>query len=71
MLDGSKLSYEKTTTNRIASEKIGTDLYRQVHMIQFVETSGVKINAITVNDASSEECSMSKVDVYVISKKTE
>jgi hypothetical protein len=31
-------------------------------------TSGDPVEVITVNDASHEECSMSGVDVFVISK---
>ena len=51
--------FTKTKVVRIASEKIGKDLYRQVHLVTFMEKSGEKIKIITVNDASQEECSMS------------
>jgi hypothetical protein len=66
-----ELDFSKTVTKRIASEKIGEDLYRQVHHITFTEKSGHTIQAITVNDASHEECSMSGVEVHIISKKVE
>ena len=69
--DNSKLDFTKTKTVRLASEKIGDDLYRQVHHIIFTEKTGRTIEAITVNDASGEECSMSGVDVFVISKRLE
>ncbi len=61
--------FSKTKTVRIASEKIGKDRYRQVHDVTFTEKSGSVIEIITVNDASHQECSMSGVEVYVISKK--
>ncbi|MDD2720598.1 MAG: hypothetical protein PHH47_04745 [Gallionella sp.] len=61
------LDFTKTKTVRLASERIGKDLYRQVHHVTFTEKSGRTIEAITVNDASSEECSMSSVQVFVVS----
>ena len=61
--------FKKTKVVRIASEKIGKDLYRQVHDIVFSETDGSKIEVVTVNDASHDECSMSGVEVYVISNR--
>jgi len=62
------LVFSKTKTVLIASEKIGDDLYRQVHSITFTEKYGKSIKVITVNDASSEECSMSGVKVYLVSR---
>jgi len=52
----------------LASEQIGRNLYRQVHRAIFTEKSGKTIEIITVNSASSEECSMSDVDVFVVSQ---
>jgi hypothetical protein len=66
--DNYKVDFTKTKTVRLASEKIGKDLYRQVHHVTFVEKSGTTIEVITVNNASNAECSESAVDVYVISK---
>lgn len=63
------VDFTKTNTRRIASEKIGADLHRQVHYIVFTLKNGSHIKVITVNDASSEECSMSNVEVHVISEK--
>ena len=68
MTDNYKLDFTKTKTIRLASEKIGKDLYRQIHQVIFTEKDGKTIEVITSNDASSEECSMSAVDVFVISK---
>jgi len=66
--DNSKLDFTKTKTIRLASEKIGEDLYRQIHHVIFTEKSGNVIEVITINEVSSIECSMSGVDVFVISK---
>ncbi|MCX6873649.1 MAG: hypothetical protein NTW21_07555 [Verrucomicrobia bacterium] len=54
---------------RIASEKIGEDLYRQVHLITFKRKSGQILKVMTVNNVSSVESSKSAVDVYIISAK--
>lgn len=69
--DNNRLDFTKTKTVRLASEKIGEDLYRQIHHIIFSEKSGKIIEVFTINDASSEECSMSAVDVFVISQHLE
>lgn len=63
-----KIDFSKTVVVRLASEKIGKNLYRQIHLVTFMEKSGSTIEVITENDASNEECSMTGVDVYVISK---
>jgi len=64
-----KVDFAKTKTARLASERIGQDLYRQVHRVIYTERSGKIIEAIVVNDVSSEECSMSSVEVFVVSKR--
>lgn len=63
-----KLDFTKTKTSRIASQKIGDDLYRQVHHITFTEKSGNTIEVVAVNEASSQECSMSGVEVFVVAQ---
>ena len=68
LTDNDKVKWDERKVVRIASEKIGKDLYRQVHQVTFREKSGNTIQVITVNDASHDECSMSGVDVYVVSK---
>jgi hypothetical protein len=64
-----KLDFNKTTSVRIASEKIAKDIYRQVHLITYVEKKGKVFQLITINNASLEECSMSDVEVYLIKSK--
>lgn len=61
--------FSKTRVTNLASEKIGKkDLYRQVYKVTFTELSGKELEVITVSDASHEECSMSGVEVFVVSK---
>jgi hypothetical protein len=67
--DNDKLDFSKTKTKRLASEKIGKNLYRQVHQVTFIEKSGSLIEVITVNDAADDECSMGDVDAYLIAKR--
>ncbi|MET4327457.1 hypothetical protein ABIB80_003283 [Bradyrhizobium sp. i1.15.2] len=59
----------QTKAVRLASEKIGKDLHQEVYDITFHTKDGKTIEVITKSQASSEECSMSGVDVYVVAKK--
>src|SRR5215470_15368763 len=68
LLQPETTDFAKTQVTRLASEKIGKDLYRQVHQVTFTKKSMDKISVVTVSDASHEECSMSRVDVLVISQ---
>ena len=63
-----RLDASKTKTIRLASERLKPGLFRQIHRVTFIEKSGSTIEVITVNEASHEECSMSGVDVYLISR---
>lgn len=65
----SKIDFSKTKTVRLASEKIGKDLYHQVYDVIFTEYSGRTIEAIAVHDASHEECSMTGVELFVVSQR--
>jgi hypothetical protein len=65
----SKIDFSKTKTVRLASEKIGKDLYHQVYDVIFTEYSGPTIEAIAVHDASHEECSMTGVALFVVSQR--
>lgn len=67
LADNSAIDFSKTKTVRVASEKIGNDLWRQVYHVTFTKKSGDAIDAIAVHDASQEECSMSGVEVFVVS----
>jgi hypothetical protein len=68
LTDNSQTDPSKATAVRLASEKVGKDLYREIYRITFHTKSGSDIVVITSSEASSEECSMSAVDVFVVSK---
>jgi hypothetical protein len=68
LLDNSEIDFTKTRVIRIASEKIGKDLYRQVHRIIFTRSAGGTIEVIAVNDASHAECSASGVEIFLIDR---
>ena len=68
LLGDQAVDASKTRVRLIASEKIGKDLFRQVHLVDFSIKTGEQLSAITVNEVSSQECSMSNVDVYLVSK---
>lgn len=64
-----ELDLTKTKTVRLASERVGEDLYRQVHYVAFTKRSGGTIEVVTSNNASSQECSMSGVQIFVVSRR--
>ena len=68
VIDAHSFNLKTTTVQVIASEKIDKDLYRQVHLVRFFKQTGEELDAITVNNASSQECSMSDVEVYLVAK---
>jgi hypothetical protein len=64
-----QIDFSRTQTTRIASEKIGPDLWRQVHLVRYFRNDGAALEAVAVSDSSQEECSMGDVQTFVISKK--
>lgn len=63
--------YDKVEVKLLASEQLPSEgrdraIFRQVHKVIIHDHGNVFI-AITVNDASHQECSESEVDVYFIS----
>jgi hypothetical protein len=69
LIDPYEIDPAKTKAVRLASEKVGNDLWRQVYDVTFTMKSGQIVEAIAAHDASLEECSMSEVDVFVVSKR--
>lgn len=67
--DPVQLDDSMTTAVRIASEKIGKDLWRDVYHITFYKHTGRAIEVITSSEVSSVECSMSDPVVWVVSQK--
>ena len=68
LIDSKLIDHDKTEVKQLASEKLDTDLYREVHLIKYIEKTGNEIKVITINNTSSEECSMSGVEVFLITK---
>ncbi|AHN28275.1 hypothetical protein SALWKB2_0893 [Snodgrassella alvi wkB2] len=68
IVDNINLDESKTKITLLASEKKAKGLYTQIYHFIFYDTTGNTYETITKNDASYEECSMSDVDVYLISK---
>jgi hypothetical protein len=66
LVDNALVDFKKTRVTQLASERIGKDLYRQVHRVVFTFFSGKAVEVITVNDATNEECSGSGVEIFVI-----
>lgn len=68
IVDIVNLDESKTEIKLLASDKKEKDLYTQVYHFIFHDKQGNTYQIITKNDASSEECSMSEVNSYLISK---
>lgn len=68
VVDNDILDFTKTKVIRLASEKVGKDIYHQVHLVRFFKKSGERVEVITVNEASHQECSLSDVNAYLISR---
>jgi hypothetical protein len=69
LVNNKDIDFSRTKTVRIASQKIGKDLWHQVYLVTFTKKASGTIEAIAVHDASTQECSMTGVEVFVISKR--
>lgn len=69
LIDISSIDFKHIKAVRLASEKLGNDLYQQVYDITYPLKHGGSVRIVTSSRASNEECSMSDVDIYVVSKK--
>ncbi len=68
IFEKSDVLHDNTLVVRMASERVGADVYRQIHHVTFELKSGQKAEVITSNEASSEECSLGAVDVFLIDR---
>ena len=68
LVTNDQLDFKKTTSKKLSYEKIGKDLYRQVHLVTYERKDNKLIQAIVWSDASSEECSMGNAQIFVISQ---
>ena len=62
------IDFKEIAVERLASEEIGDYLYKQVPFLRYV-TEKTTFELITVNDVSSVECSMSGVEVFVVTNR--
>jgi len=62
-----QIDFSRTKVRRIASSKVGRNLWKQVHLVEYFRKDGSILEAITVSDASDEECSMGDVQTFVVS----
>jgi hypothetical protein len=62
------LDESRTKITLLASEKKGKDLYTQIYHFIFYDKKGNTYEVITKSDSSYEECSISDVNIYLISK---
>ena len=63
-----EIDFRLTKTVRLTSERIGKDLFRQVYLVTFIRKEGPPLQVLTISDASSDECSMGSVRVFVVSQ---
>lgn len=56
------------TSKMIVSQRIGRGLWRQVFEVAYKMKAGPNVQAIVVNDASLEECSLSEPKVFLVTK---
>ena len=69
IVDIINLDESKTKITLLASEKKAKGLYTQIYHFIFYDSIGNSYEIITNSDASYKECSMSDVDIYLISKR--
>lgn len=62
------VDFNRTKSIMLVSQRVGKDLWRQVFRVTFSLKAGGKIEAIVINEASADECSMSAPQIYVVSK---
>src|SRR5260370_41976956 len=59
-----QVDFKKTTSKKLSYEKIGKDLYRQVHLVTFERKDRKLVQAVVINDASSGESAMGKTQIF-------
>ncbi|PIT12881.1 hypothetical protein [Snodgrassella alvi] len=68
IVDIKDLDESKTKITLMATEKKGKDLYTQIYHFIFYDKYNNSYEIITKMDSSHEECSISSVNGYLISK---
>lgn len=70
IVDIADIDETKTESKLLAIEKHGKGEYTQIYHFVFHDKNGKKYEVITQNDASANECSLSDVNVFLVSKST-
>ncbi|HDI3034349.1 TPA: hypothetical protein PL572_003047 [Cronobacter turicensis] len=68
IVDIAQLDTAKTSKTLLAAEKKKDGIYTEVYRFIFHDKAGKSYELITKNDASAEECSVSGVSVFLVSK---
>lgn len=67
--DNDRLDFPKTKTVRLASEQIGKNIYRHIHLVRFTEKSGNVIEAITISESSRNGEALNDIEVFTVSRR--
>ena len=62
------VDFPHVQSRMIVSDRIRRDLWRQVYRVTFPLKSGPAVEAIVINDASTEECSMATPHIFLVAK---
>lgn len=68
IVDISQLNPAQTKISLLASEKKANGVNTDIYHFVFFDRKGNKYEVITRSDSSQEECSMSEVDIFLISQ---
>ena len=69
LVTNDQIDFSRTKVRRLTSEQVKKGLWRQVHLVQYYRKDGTVLEAITVSDASLDECSMGDVQTFVVSER--
>ena len=68
LLTSYNVLWKQVRGRTIASQRIGKNLWRKVFRVTYPLTTGTKVEAIVVEDVSTDECSVSEPQIFLISK---
>ena len=68
LLNNDNVLWKQVRSRTIASQRIGKNLWRQVFRVTYPQKNGQNVEAIVVENVSTDECSMSEPQIYLISK---
>lgn len=68
VIDPATLDQNATAATLLAAQPLGHGRYKEIYDIIFRDRSGHATEVVTSNEASADECSMSDVAVWVVSR---